>query len=145
MTEDGGVIERYFEWLTTQNWEALKEELSPEVARVGPFGDRVVGRHRYLDFLMGTVPPGYGNDVHRVVYAPDGRSGFARVSEHLSYPGREVHLEEMLSFLIDEEGRLSEVEVFWQTPQLDPGGFGSARSEKSYASQSLGDRPRNYR
>jgi hypothetical protein len=29
---------------------------------------------------------------------------------------------------------VSLVEVFWQTPQLDPGGFGSARSEESFAS-----------
>src|SRR5271169_2276903 len=129
----GGIIERFFECLTARDWEALGGVLAPEVERLGPFGDGVVGRGRYLDLLAGTVPPDYRNDVHRVTYAADGRSGFARVTEHLRYPGRELHLEEAYSFHIDEMGLVSRLEVFWQTPELQPDGFGSAKSEESYA------------
>ena len=135
MTElAGGVIERFFDHLTAREWASLGELLAPHVERIGPFGDRVTGRDRYLDLLTGTVPSEYRNDVLRVTYAADGGSGFARVTEHLHYPDQEFHLEEAYAFDIDENGLLSRVEVYWQTPQLDPGGFGSAGSEESYGS-----------
>ena len=89
----------------------------------------VTGRVRYLDLLEASVPAVYGNDVHRVTYAADGRSGFARVTEHLTYPDRELHLEEAYSFHIDHGGHISLVEVFWQTPSSDdapgPGATGA--------------------
>jgi hypothetical protein len=127
-----GAIERYFEHMTAHAWGALGAVLAPGVERVGPFGDVVVGRDRYVDLLRTLVPEAYGNDAHRVTYAPDGRSGFARVTEHLNYPGQEFHLEEAYAFEIDADGLLSRVEIYWQTPELDPGGFGSAASNESY-------------
>jgi len=132
----GGIIDRFFDSLTARDWESFREVLAPQVERTGPFGDRVVGRDRYLDLLQGLVPSEYRNDVLRVTYAPDGRSGFARVTEHLHYPNQELHLEEAYSFDIDENGLLSRVEIYWQTPELDPGGVGSANSEESYRSSS---------
>jgi ketosteroid isomerase-like protein len=130
-----GIIERFFECLSARDWESLASVLAPDVERFGPFGDRVVGRRRYLDLLAGTVPLDYRNDVHQVTYAADGRSCFARVTEHLSYPEQDLHLQEAYSFHIDEAGVVSLVEVFWQTPQLDPGGLGSAGSEESFAAR----------
>ena len=135
---EGGIVERFFECLTARDWEALGAVLAPGVERVGPFGDRVVGRRRYLDLLSGVVPPRYGNDVHRVTYASDGRSGFARVTEHLAYPDQELHLEEAYSFHIDESGAISRVEVFWQTPSSDLRDVASAPSGQSGASSSAG-------
>ncbi len=125
----GGTIERFFDRLTARDWESLGALLSSGVERIGPFGDRVTGRERYLDLLEASVPAEYGNDVHRVTYAADGRSGFARVTEHLTYPDRELHLEEAYSFHIDHGGHISLVEVFWQTPSSDdapgPGATGA--------------------
>jgi ketosteroid isomerase-like protein len=126
---EGGIVERFFECLTARDWEELGAVLAPDVERVGPFGDRVVGRRRYLDLLSGVVTPRYRNDVHRVTYASDGRSAFARVTEHLTYPEQELHLEEAYSFHLDESGVISRVEVFWQTPSSGPGRFASAASE----------------
>jgi ClpA/ClpB-like protein/SnoaL-like protein len=135
----GRAIERFFEHLTARDWDVLGEVLSPDVQRVGPFGDGVDGRERYLDLLAGVVPEDYANDVHRVTYARDRRSGFARVTEHLAYPGREpMHLEEAYAFGLDGEGRIERVEIFWQSPEADPGGFGSATSEESYGEPSPG-------
>jgi SnoaL-like domain len=127
-----GVVERFFAHLTARDWGSLRAVLAPGVERIGPFGDHVAGRDRYVDLLAGTVPSEYGNDVLRVTYATNGRSAFARVTEHLHYTDRELHLQETYAFTIDDHGLLSRVEVYWQTPQLDPGGFGSARSEQSY-------------
>jgi hypothetical protein len=110
----------------------LGEVLATDVERVGPFGDRLAGRERYVAFLAGTVPEVYGNDVHGVVCSPDGRTACARVTEHLAYPGRSLHLEQAYWFHLNADGAVARVDIFWQTPEADPGGFGSARSEESY-------------
>jgi ketosteroid isomerase-like protein len=130
-----GTIERFFATLSARDWKGLAAVLAPDVERIGPFGDRVSGRERYVDLLRGVVPSAYGNDVHRVTYAPDRRAGFARVTEHLTYPDQELHLEEAYAFGLDDDGLLALVEIFFQTPDADPGGFGSATSAESYASE----------
>jgi hypothetical protein len=130
----GAAIARFFAALSARDWESFARVLAPDVERVGPFGDRVAGRERYVDLLRGLVPSVYGNDVHRITCSPDGRSGFARVTEHLGYPDRPLHLQEAYAFGLDETGLVSRVEIFWQTPDADPGGFGSAASEESYYS-----------
>jgi ketosteroid isomerase-like protein len=115
-----GTVERFFEHLSARDWESLRGELAPEVERIGPFGDRVAGRDRYLAMLEAAVPADYRNDVHLVTYAADGRAAFARVTEHLGYPTQTLHLEEAYALGLDGEGRVSRIEVFWQTPQNDP-------------------------
>jgi limonene-1,2-epoxide hydrolase len=120
-----GVVERFFDHLSARDWASLKKDVAHEVERVGPFGDRIAGRDRYVALLEEAVPEDYRNDVHLVTYAADGRSAFARVTEHLGYPNQPLHLEEAYTFTLDGEGLVSRIEVFWQTPQYDPGGFWS--------------------
>lgn len=115
-----GTIERFFEHLSARDWESLRAVLAPQVVRVGPFGDRVAGRDPYLAMLEEAVPADYGNDVHLVTYGADGRSAFARVTEHLGFPDQTLHLEEAYAFGLDHQGLVSRVEVFWQTPQFAP-------------------------
>jgi ketosteroid isomerase-like protein len=134
MAEPSGVVERFFVYLTARDWAAFGALLADDVERVGPFGDRAVGRARYVDFLQGLVPSDYGNDVHRITYAADGRSAFARVTEHLVYPHGTFHLEEAYAFEIGENGSIEHLEVFWQTPDTDPAGLGSATGEDWNAS-----------
>lgn len=112
-----GAVERFFEHLSERDWQALGGDLAPDVERVGPLGDTVAGRARYLAMLEGAVPTDYGNDVHRVTYSADGRAAFARVTEHLGYPNGTLHLEEAYAFGLDGDGLVSRIEVFWQTPQ----------------------------
>jgi hypothetical protein len=112
----GGGVERFFDHLSARDWASLRGDLAPDVERVGPFGDRVNGRERYLATLEDAVPADYRNDVHLVAYATDGRSAFARVTEHLGYPERTLDLEEAYAFGLDGDGLVSRVEVFWQTP-----------------------------
>jgi hypothetical protein len=138
-------VERFFAWLTAREWDQLATVLSEGVLRIGPFGDQLSGRGAYLDFLRGTVPTDYRNDVARIVAAPDGSSSFARVTEHLRYVDQEFHLEEVYSFDLDEDGRICRVEIYWQTPQDDPGGFGSAASADSYAARAPSPPPESSR
>jgi hypothetical protein len=128
------VVKRYFTHLTARDWENLGTVLYEGVVRVGPFGDQLTGRRAYLDFLRTTVPAEYRNDVLRIIGSPDERFASAKVTEHLHYESGELHLNEAYSFDIGEDRLISRVEIYWQTPQLDPGGFGSATSDESYGS-----------
>ncbi len=119
-----GAIERYFVHLTARDWTALGGVLAAGVERVGPLGDRVSGRDRYLELLRRSVPEDYGNDVHRIVYAADGRAAFARVTEHLVYPQAAYELEEAYAFELDERGAITRVEVFWQNADVVPSADG---------------------
>jgi hypothetical protein len=116
----GGAIERFFVLLSARDWAGLGIILSPEVERIGPLGDHVRGRESYLDLLRASVPDVYGNDVHRITYTLGAGSGFARVTEHLGYPDRDLHLEEAYFFQIDDRGLITRVEIFWQSPQAGP-------------------------
>ena len=125
----GGVIERLFDRLDAGDWIGYGALLSPEVERIGPWGERLVGRNRIVDMMAMLTPSGSDNDrseptwdVHRIAYAPDGRSGFARVT---AYPGRGPlsQFEETVAFVMDDEGLVSLIEVFWQTPHDAPPGL----------------------
>lgn len=110
-----GVVDRYFLHLSGRDWTSLGAVLAEDVVRVGPLGDEVSGRAPYLELLKDSVPERYSNDVRQVVYASGGTSAFARVTEHLFYPGNELHLEETYAFEIAREV-ITRVEVFWQSP-----------------------------
>jgi hypothetical protein len=116
-----GAIERFFGFLSARDWGSLGILLSPEVERTGPLGDLVRGRTPYLDLLRESVPDVYANDVHRITYALGAASGFARVTEHLGYPDRDLHLEEAYFFAIDPRGLITRVEIFWQGPEAPSG------------------------
>ncbi len=133
-TPSTSIVEAFFAYLTARDWDGLSVVLSQDVERVGPFADLVTGRDRYLEFLRGTVPSEYRNDVRRIAAASDGRAVFARVTEHLRYGDQERSLEEAYSFDIGDDGLISRVEIYWQTPGNHPGGFGSAASKESYSS-----------
>jgi predicted kinase len=109
-------IERFFQHLSARDWTALGRVVALDVVRVGPLGDEVRGRGAYLDLLEQSVPPRYGNDVHSVTYSAGARAAFARVTEHLGYPDRELRLEEAYRFLLSDDGMVARVEVFWQSP-----------------------------
>jgi len=126
------VIERLFDRLTAGDWAGYGALLSSDAERIGPWGDRLVGRDRYVEMMAGPLKDGRGTtwDVHQIVYAPDGQSGFARVTAKLG-PGLGMPYEsfdQILAFTIDDEGLICRIEVFWQTPWLAPPGV-NAHSE----------------
>ena len=128
MTEGAstGVIEQLLERLTAGDWAGYGALLSPDAERVGPWGDRMVGRDRYIEMMAGPLKDGRGTtwDVHQIAYAPDGQFAFARVTAKLG-PGLGLPYErfdQILAFTMDDEGLVCRVEVFWQTPWLAPPG-----------------------
>jgi hypothetical protein len=130
-----GVIERLLDRLTSGDWAGYGALLSPDVERIGPYGDRMVGRDLYVEMMAGPLKDGRGTtwDIHQITYADDGQSAFARVTANLG-PGLGMPFErfdQILAFAMDNEGLIRRVEVFWQTPWLAP----------SEANVSLEDKP----
>jgi hypothetical protein len=130
-----GVIERLLDRLTAGDWAGYGALLSPDAERIGPYGDRMVGRDRYVDMMAGPLKDGRGTtrDVHQVVYASDGQTGFARVTANLG-PGLNLPYErfdQILAFTMDDIGLVCRVEVFWQTPWLAPPGANPSPERKT--------------
>ncbi|HWS47540.1 MAG TPA: nuclear transport factor 2 family protein, partial [Acidimicrobiia bacterium] len=95
-----GMVEQTFEHLAARDWDSFGALLATDVERIGPFGERVVGRDAYVELMAAGVQRGSDDggdrttwDVHRVVYAHDGRSAFARVTAHVPHGGRELRIE----------------------------------------------------
>ena len=118
----GGVIERLFERLVANDLAGYGALMLPDVERIGPWGDRIVGRDRLLELM--SEGSGTTWDLHRIVYAPGEQSAFARVTAHPARGGL-LQFEETLAFVMDDEGLVSLIEVFWQTPWSAPPGLGS--------------------
>ena len=126
-----GMVEQTFEHLAARDWDSFGALLATDVERIGPFGERVVGRDAYVELMAAGVQRGSDDgadrttwDVHRVVYAHDGRSAFARVTAHVPHGGRELRIEQTLAYELDANGFISRIEVFWRDPRGGPGRVG---------------------
>jgi hypothetical protein len=119
----GGVVETMFEHLNAHDWDSFSALLSPDVERIGPFGERVVGRDAYVT-LMASAEPSPDDDgertrwdVHCVAYTSDGHRGFARVTARVPQDGGELRIEEALVYGVGNDGLISGIEVFWRDPR----------------------------
>ncbi len=110
------VIERYLDAITSHDWDALRDCVTDDVVRVGPYGDRYDGKDAYVAFIADTMPKleGYSMQVDRVTYASD-RLAFAELSETVDLDGKPHRTPEALVFELDGDGRIAKVEVFPQT------------------------------
>jgi len=119
----GGVVEKLFDLLSVRDWDGFRSLLSPRVERTGAMGERLVGRDAYVELMAGPQPESDDAgqrttwEVHRIVYGPDARSAFARVTARVPRPGGELQIEQTLAFTIDADGLIAGVEVFWRDPR----------------------------
>jgi hypothetical protein len=117
-----GVVERTFEYMAASDWGSFGALLSSGVERVGPFGERVIGRDAYIELMSAGEHAGSDEgrpswDVHCVAYTADRRSAFARVTAHVPRSDRDLWIEEALVYELDESGLISRIEVFWRDPR----------------------------
>jgi hypothetical protein len=126
LSESGdGAVQEMFEHLATYDWEAFRALLSPDVERIGPFGERLVGRDAYVELMAGVGQDASDSDrprttwdVHRVTYSADRRSAFARITAHMPRGDHELLIEQTLAYDLDEHGLISRIEVFWRDPRF---------------------------
>ena len=105
------IVERYLTALTNHDWSELRDCLSSDVVRVGPYNDEYRGADVYVAFLSGLMPAlkGYSMDVARVTYT-DNRA-FVELAETVEG----VRTDEAIVFELAEDGRIHRVDVFIKT------------------------------
>jgi ketosteroid isomerase-like protein len=109
-----GVVTRYLGAIVAHDWPALTECLTPDVVRVGPYGDTYTPRDAYVAFLTELMPalPGYSMELHRVVEA--GSVAVAELSETVEVEGAPLVTPESLVFDFAPDGRIARIAVYIQ-------------------------------
>ncbi|HYZ68305.1 MAG TPA: nuclear transport factor 2 family protein [Mycobacterium sp.] len=112
-----GIVERYLHAIAAQDWDVVDECITDDIVRVGPYGDRFVGRDVYLAYIAELMPKlaGYTMKLDRVTYAAD-RLAFAELRETVEVEGKRTVTQEVLVFELGADGRIARVEIYIQTP-----------------------------
>lgn len=113
-TDPTATVERYLRCLVDHDWEGLGDCLSPDVVRVGPFGDTYTPRQPYLEYLSSLMPTlrEYTLDVERVT--AQGQVAVAQLSETMAIEGTRVETREALVFEVGPDGRIRRIEIYIQ-------------------------------
>ena len=108
----GARAERYLRALAAQDWAAVETCLSPDVVRLGPFGDDIEGDQSYLAFLQRTMPAlaGYRLDVDTVTEVGGGRV-FVELRETVELDGVPLLTHECLVFDVVDD-RVARVAIY---------------------------------
>ncbi len=106
-------LERYLQALRDQDWETLRDCVTRDVHRTGPYGDVVEGRDAYAEFLAGVVPTleNYELRVRDIAWTVDG-SAWVRLSEFLGPKGELAEHPEALCFEFAGDGRIARVDIY---------------------------------
>ncbi len=112
------IVERYLDAIASHDWDVVDECIADDIVRVGPYGDRFVGRGDYMAFIADLMPKlgGYAMKLDRVTYV-SGASAYAELSETVELDGKPMRTPEVLVFELNSDGRIARVDVFIQTPE----------------------------
>ena len=108
------VVERYLRCLVAHDWAGLAAVLSPDVVRVGPFGDTYRPRRPYLEYLSRLMPTlkAYRLGLERIVAR--GTVAVAQLSETMEVDGKPVETKEALVFDVGPDGLIARIEIYIQ-------------------------------
>jgi hypothetical protein len=109
---------RFFERIGAKDWAGLAPCISPDVRRVGPWGDAWEGREPYLAFLTATVNAmeQYTLDIKRVF--SDGTYTVAQLSETWLVDGKLTRYDQAIVVNVGRDGLVEQVECYLQSPHL---------------------------
>jgi ketosteroid isomerase-like protein len=112
------IVARYLDAIASHDWDVVDECIADDIVRVGPYGDRFVGRDDYMAFIADLMPKlgGYAMKLDRVTYV-SGTRAYAELSETVEFDGKPMRTPEVLVFELNSDGRIARVDVFIQTPE----------------------------
>ena len=110
------VVDRYLKAVVDHDWDTLGGCLSEDVVRVGPFGDTYTPKGPYVEFLRKLMPSleAYSMRIERIL--PSGSVVVAELTEKMEIGGTVHVTPEVLVFDLDDEGRISKVDIFIKRP-----------------------------
>ena len=100
--------------MVSHDWDGVAGCLTPDVVRVGPFGDTYSPRDRYVQFLAELMPQlaNYSMNVARVTYGD--AVVVAELSETIDVDGAPLETPEALVFDLDDSGRIARIAIYIQ-------------------------------
>lgn len=106
-------LERYFRALREQDWQTLRDCVTPDVHRTGPYGDVIEGGDAYAAFLSGIVPKleNYELRIHDVAWTENG-GAWARLSEIVGPRSAPAEHPEALFFDFAADGRIRRIDIY---------------------------------
>jgi hypothetical protein len=115
-------VQRFIDCLSAQDWDGFAATMTEDVERLGPYGDVVSPRAKYVAFLQSVVPkhPNYGLAARRLTRSPDQRVAVAEVTETLTVGGAPVSYPEVLVFDVGDAGLITRVAVYTMRPDPQP-------------------------
>ena len=118
-----GVVERMFEHLAGYDWDSFGALLSTGVERIGPLGERVVGRDAYVELMAGgeqrRLTMSAADNLGRSLRRLHGRQPIGVRSCHGTCAAERPRTADRgnARLQIDESGLISGIEVFWRDPR----------------------------
>ena len=111
------IVRRYLARLVARDWDGVAACLTPDVVRLGPYGDDYHGVGEYLAFLRGTLEAleGYSMRVDRLVAGLDLDGGgvvVAELSETVTVEGKPLETPEAIVFDLAPNGRIARIAIF---------------------------------
>jgi hypothetical protein len=130
MSTETRIVERFVDALLARDWVRLRDTLTPDIRREGfdgPERDAVVGREPYLQWASELIDPlaVYAWDVHRLEYSETGTAAFLEATSTYRVHADDEPFGYRMAIVFDlsSNGRISQVSLYWKTPQQRlPGG-----------------------
>jgi ketosteroid isomerase-like protein len=109
----GDVAERYLDAIVGHDWATLRECVTDDVVRVGPYGDTYDGSDAYVEFISSLMPtlPGYAMQVSEITAVGDRR--FIELAETVEVDGRPAVTREVLVLQLSDD-RIRRIEIYIQ-------------------------------
>jgi limonene-1,2-epoxide hydrolase len=114
-------VSRYLVALANHDWRALSATLSPDVHRVGPYGDVHDGRDAYCAFLRTTLESLGGYELEIARTAATAGTVAVELSETVDDPGGRLRTEECVVFDV-AGGLIERIRVYLQSSRHVDGG-----------------------
>jgi limonene-1,2-epoxide hydrolase len=106
-------VRRYLEAMPARRWDVVAACLTPDVERLGPYGDDFRGVEGYVAFLRATIEAldGYRMRIDRIV-AVGSAVVLAELSETVTISGAPLETPEALVFDLAPDGLIARVAIF---------------------------------
>jgi len=110
----GDVAQRYLDAIVGHDWATLRDCVTDDIVRVGPYGDTYEGRDAYVGFISELMPtlPGYGMEVSEITAVGDRR--FVELAETVEVDGRPTVTREVLVLQLRGDDRIARIEIYIQ-------------------------------
>lgn len=123
---DRKAVENFWKGVDVHDWDLVASTLADDFTRIGMRDDEADTsrtKRDYLDFVSKVTGKMDHHDlkVERILWSEDGRSAVAECIETIRPPGEDELIMRFINVMeINDDGLLSQLDIFWKTPPRMP-------------------------